>query len=642
MTHSATPSRPRTRRAVLLGVAGLSAALGLSVALFRGAHRSAGRGPLPDPRVAYAGPFRNLAPAVRYVPDGRCADCHPGIARSYAEHPMGRSLLPVAQAASPPADPQHRNPFQSHGSQFRVEHDGDRVRHVRTRLAPDGRIAATTSWDVHYALGSGSRGYSYLTERDGYVFETPVSWYAQNQVWDLYPSARSGDLTARPILPECLACHSNRVHPRDGTLNRYTEPVFDGHAIGCQRCHGPGELHVASRSRQEAVAEPVDYTIVNPAHLEPRLREAVCEQCHLTGESRVAHRGRGLNDFRPGLPVEAFWSVFVRATPAGEGGKAVGHAEQLYQSRCFQAAGGELGCISCHDPHRRVPAAERVAYYRGRCLPCHEQQGCRLPLADRQRTAQDSCIACHMPSYGSSDIPHTASTDHRIPRRRPAPATADRAARPPDDGRFPLVSFYRGRKALDDLEDDRARAVAVVKQALKEDAAALRVLAAVVPELASALRRAPDDLIARESLGYTQGLLGRSAEALAAFQAVLTQSPERETALVGAASMAEAVGQTEAAVGYWRRAVAVDPWPADYHRRLVLSLVKREAWAEAEPACRAWVEADPFSTEARVTRVTCLLAAGRKDEARAEFERVEALGPANLRELQIRFGKKLR
>src|SRR5262245_54376149 len=68
-----------------------------------------------DPRLDYAGPFRNVAPAVRYVPEGRCADCHADIARSFAEHPMGRSLLPVAQAAVHPENGRHNNPFDALG-----------------------------------------------------------------------------------------------------------------------------------------------------------------------------------------------------------------------------------------------------------------------------------------------------------------------------------------------------------------------------------------------------------------------------------------------------------------------------------------------------------------------------------------------
>src|SRR5207302_405536 len=102
-------------------------------------------------------------------------------------------------------------------------------------------------------------------------------------------------------------------------------PVFDGFAIGCQRCHGPGELHVASRGTEKD-------TIVNPRHLEPALREAVCEQCHLEGEVRLVRHGRGLDDFRPGLPMELFWSVFLPTSETGEGPKAVGHVEQMYQS----------------------------------------------------------------------------------------------------------------------------------------------------------------------------------------------------------------------------------------------------------------------------------------------------------------------
>jgi len=70
--------------------------------------------------------------------------------------------------------------------------------------------------------------------------------------------------------------------------------------------------------------------------------------------------------------------------------------------------------------------------------------------------------------------------------------------------------------------------------------------------------------------------------------------------------------------------------------------VKQKAWGEAGPECDAWLRLDPFSAEARVARVQFLLAAGKKDEARAEFARVEALAPANLGELQIRFAKKLK
>jgi hypothetical protein len=554
---------------------------------------------------------------------------------------MGRSLFPVAVAPAPPTGEAQNNPFQAFGTQFRVEHQPGWARHVQTRLGPDGRPAAEMEWEVHYVIGSGQRGHSFVTDWDGYVFQAPVSWYAQKKEWALSPGFDAVMVGGRAVVPECLFCHANRANHVEGTVNRYRPPVFDGHAIGCQRCHGPGELHVASRERLEPVPDKVDHTIVNPRHLPWALREAVCEQCHLTGEIRTLGRGRGVYDFRPGLPLEAFWSVFVRDSKADDPKKAVSHVEQMYQSRCFQGGDDQqrLGCISCHDPHRVVRGQERVGFYRKRCLACHEQKGC-TEVAERRQARQDSCIDCHMPRYGSSDIPHTAATDHRILRGGKA-APRDGAAGPPGDT-MPVLSFYRGRKGVDNQEEERDRAVALVKAALRGNPSAIRAVGYSLPGLEAALRRDPDDLVAVEAKGYALALQEQSTEALAEFEAVLAKAPDREPALVGAAWMAEALGKSDAALGYWRRAVAANPWAAEYRRSLTLLLVKKEAWADAGPHCQAWLRLDPLSAEARAARVSCLLAAGDKAGARAEFARVEALAPPNLRELRIRFEQKLK
>jgi tetratricopeptide (TPR) repeat protein len=244
-----------------------------------------------------------------------------------------------------------------------------------------------------------------------------------------------------------------------------------------------------------------------------------------------------------------------------------------------------------------------------------------------------------MPRHGSSDIPHTASTDHRILRGGKA-APAREAGPIPDDG-FPVVSFYRQRKVACD-EDERDRAVALVNLALVGDAAAARALWKALPALEQAVRRDPGDLPAGEAHGHALGLQDHRAEALAAFQAVLARDSDREVALVGAAAMAEELGQTETALGYWRRAVRTNPWSPDYRRRLVLLGAKQKTWDKVGPECQAWVRLDPFSVEARAVLVNCWLAASNKDEARAEYKRIEALAPSNLTELEIRFRKKLR
>src|SRR5438105_4152666 len=78
-----------------------------------------------DPRVDYSGPFLNVNPTVEYVADERCAQCHADKARTFALHPMGRSLMPISRADSPPAGAKENNPFEAHGFRFLVERNHD-------------------------------------------------------------------------------------------------------------------------------------------------------------------------------------------------------------------------------------------------------------------------------------------------------------------------------------------------------------------------------------------------------------------------------------------------------------------------------------------------------------------------------------
>jgi hypothetical protein len=103
----------------------------------------------------------------------------------------------------------------------------------------------------------------------------------------------------------------------------------------------------------------------------------------------------------------------------------------MYLSRCFEKSKGpnKLGCISCHDPHRRPQPQQRISYFRKRCLACHQEHGCALAEPERRRRSpEDSCIACHMHRYDASDIPHVANTDHRILRLPEPLATEDAGA----------------------------------------------------------------------------------------------------------------------------------------------------------------------------------------------------------------------
>ena len=341
---------------------------------------------------------------MRYVGDAACARCHAEIAEAYRHHPMGRSLNPTSNVATIPGTDSPS--FQAQGLEYSVERRGDRVFHKEIKRDASGKVVSQVEAEARYVIGSGEQAMAFLLERgDGYLFESPITWYSRKQKWDLSPGYEKDNLHfERFIKPACLFCHSNQFDHVEGTENRYRQPIFRGHAIGCERCHGPGELHVR---KPEHVGDELP-NIVNPARLQPALREAVCQQCHLQGDIRIVRAGRSLTDYRPGLPLSSIESVFVKAENLDKT-RFFGQVEQMYESRCFRESSGKMGCISCHDPHELPDPREKAAYYRDRCLNCHAEKGCSLPKPERLSRG---------PGRSLHRLPHAAFPERTGPAHR--------------------------------------------------------------------------------------------------------------------------------------------------------------------------------------------------------------------------------
>lgn len=622
----------RQRMMIVVGAALLTAGAAVAAWWWQ-RHRD--RPPADVARWVDASPYRNVRPGVKYVGDAACDRCHPSQAETYHRHPMGRSFAPVAHDDGLERyDRAAHNPFEARGMEFSVERSPNGVRHKAVRRDADNRAAAEVADSVAYSMGSGTRGRSYLIDRGGYLFQSPISWYTQKNAWDLSPMFERIYPPDRVVEVACVFCHTNSANWVAGSRNHYHKPVFQGHAIGCERCHGPGELHVALR---EPGGEPPgrDDTIVNPRHLEPDLREAVCQQCHLQGEQRVLRGDHSPFDFRPGLPIHPFWSVFVWSTGAGDTRRALGQVEQMYASRCFTASTGKLGCISCHDPHVKPADGERVAYFRERCQSCHETKGCAVPEPQRRRQqADDSCMACHMPRLSSANVAHTAVTDHRILRRpsedkRPAPRAFE-----PAPSAIPIANFFEHQRNPNDTNAARDLGVALVHVA--QDMTPLRRLLcqAALPELDQGLSAAPDDAVALEARGFALAAQGRTEEARAALDAALRAAPTREITISLAAQLAQKTGRPDDAAALMRRAIDINPWDFDYRFNLAQLLAGRGAWAEAWAEADAAMRLNPFHDKARKVLVACCLRTGRKVQADKEFAKLLALSPSDQSQLR--------
>jgi hypothetical protein len=597
-----------------------------------------------DPRLGYAGPFLNVHPDVQFVGDAACAKCHAKIADSYRAHPMGRSLMPVAQWLQEAQQKIEGASFDVAGYRYSLERSGDRLFQHKARLDALGHVVFQQEFEVHYVIGSGTRGLSFLNAESGHLLEAPISWYSQKKVWDLSPGFKEHGLTTRPVIGMCLGCHANLAHYEDGTLNGYREPIFTGHAVGCERCHGPGEKHIKAPGQNKLTlrtqaGKPVvgDPTIVNPGKLEPALRDAVCQQCHLQGSARVLRAGRGIYDFRPGLPAEEFWAVFLKVGGSDADPEAVSHAEQMNLSGCFQksAEPAKLSCISCHDAHRQPAPEEREAFYRDRCLKCHTESSCNLPVRERQ-VKRDSCIECHMPRHSATDVPHVAVTDHRIPRRPNAAAKSSRTRAVA--GNLPMAPFFEKGFNLDNMYDARDMGFAMVKSIMGG-----KLEPAQVDRALRLLEKGTswdvDDPEGLEAKANGLVLKNNLLPALAIYQHVLEQLPRREIALSSAAIVASKIGKNDLALGFLRRAIDINPGMADYRKAIIQVMGQMGRYQEAVPHCRALLNLEPQDLRARLMWVEFLLRERRVDEARREFAVIEALQPEGLPQLRDWFRK---
>ena len=307
-------------------------------------------------------------------------------------------------------------------------------------------------------------------------------------------------------------------------MNAYADPAFDQNGISCERCHGPGSLHIEGKGR-----------MVNPAKLAPARRDAVCAQCHLTGQSRVVRAGRQLDRLSPGRRVVRFRRSH-RAQRSRAEFQVNSHVEKLAESGCKRAAGDRLWCGTCHDPPR---AAARLRTRWRTFAP-------NVSLATRRLDVHRGfdCAGCHMPKNPAADAGHGVFTDHTIPRN---------PARPASRARAPSAASWNLRGWSPPMREIANWAWPMRKPASAPATAGNRRRPSVCCTAAS------QDAEVQVRLADLQERAGNPARAVELYRAALRQDPNAVVALVNLGRLYGSAGHLDEAITLWREALKRNP-----------------------------------------------------------------------------------
>ena len=260
---------------------------------------------------------------------------------------------------------------------------------------PDPLLTFTKE-DIAFVYGSKWKQRYFKKAGNDYV-PLPAQWDITNKVWrpynvkkgtdwwtDFYP----GDNNSRPTGPLCDGCHSVNYDVKTHSVTEWN--------VGCERCHGPGGVHVERPSRSN---------ILNPARLDRVAANDVCIQCHSQGKplSRPLE-GKYFDwpvGFRPGLKLQNFWELEehkLGETTFTHFADGTAHKNRMQGNDFTQSVMYRRGvaCFSCHDVHGTENNADLLKPATTMCLECHHLQ-VEQHTQHKAGSAGSECVACHMP-----------------------------------------------------------------------------------------------------------------------------------------------------------------------------------------------------------------------------------------------------
>jgi tetratricopeptide (TPR) repeat protein len=594
--------------------------------------------------------FLNMDPEVKYVGENVCRECHFEEYGTSKKTGMGRAFFPMsADDIVEDFTADNELVVEESGLHYRMIQRGEEFYQQQFMLDSRGNQVAFDERRLVWVLGSNNHSRGYVTEYNDGLFQAPVCWYPDETKWELCPGYEfKNDHFAREINHGCIHCHNGTMKLVEGERNRYERPF--PHGIGCERCHGAGELHVERWRSGETPTGEADPTIVHVRRLPQAERIEVCFQCHL-GDARASERvhrwDRDFSQHRPGRQITETIVPFryVQQTQWDFGLSA--QADRLLQSRCYKESGGKIECLTCHNPHITVYHEDRPAeHFRLRCLSCHAEADCTEEASVRAETfpAEDDCIQCHMRKAEPDDQRFTEFTDHWIRRDidlderdhrdnfEIEPIFPERFAKLPAGEQW----FYRARAESllgRDVPTSKQPPVWVMAEKSFEQSIELgfdnvhswfflgkvRTYQKRYREAHVAFERAyrHDQTHHDAAFAYGQSLVRQRDPngGLEVFRKMLAQDSGDTMALAEVGRVLSSLGRHEEAIEHYDRAIREEPWLVNLHLNRGRVFATMGNFAEAARSAKEIVRLDPDNPDSWTFYEKSHEAAGLMDEA---------------------------
>lgn len=315
----------------------------------------------------------------RYAGSAACRDCHKSIYDSFVHtaHYLTSRIAAKKYIRGSFADGHNTFSFTDHMKVVMTEKDGRLFQTAWLNEKPE----RSESFDI--VMGSGKKGQTYLYWKGEELFQLPISYFTNLNDWANSPGFSADNISfERNVQARCMECHT--TFAKQLVASSY-DPDRILYGVDCERCHGPGASHVASKGK---------IYLINPASLSRQQSLDVCALCH-SGTMRSIAPAFSF------LPGDTLSNYFMSNSSHIDSVNLDVHANQyglLTASKCFRTS-ATMTCATCHNTHEKEK--EDLQFYSQKCMSCHT--ACRMQ-APPGFSMQAHCIDCHMPVQTSRNL----------------------------------------------------------------------------------------------------------------------------------------------------------------------------------------------------------------------------------------------